>query len=102
MKVKPAVALLQALRAMAESRGSGIAGIARAGGQERVKINVRALFKYHDEDTGYRLVEEVLASMGEEDYRILEAKGIRLIRAGEGIYIEVPVELLEDPGRITE
>ncbi|MCE4600831.1 MAG: hypothetical protein F7C38_04620 [Desulfurococcales archaeon] len=93
----PVDALLRALYGMALSRGSGIAGIARAGGQSRVKINIRALFKYHDEETGYRLVEEAIAELGDEGSRRLEAMGIKLVKRGGTLYIEVPVDLLANP-----
>ena len=100
MGLSPGKALLVALKNMAESRGKGIAGIAKAGGQKRVKINVRALYKYHDEETGYRLVEDILNSIDEKELEFLESHGIKLVKDRWGIYIEVPVEILENPDSI--
>ncbi len=92
----PVEALLTALRGLARARGAGIASIARAGGQDRVKISLRAFYKYHEEETGYRLLEEVLADIGEEGLKRLEELGIRIIRRRDGVYIEVPISLLEE------
>ncbi|MCE4620642.1 MAG: hypothetical protein F7C33_06440 [Desulfurococcales archaeon] len=98
----PVKALLKALYSLAVSRGSGIAGIALAGGQDRVKIDVRAFYKHHDEETGYTLFSEALQSLTDSDYKKLEDIGIRLHRERGTLYIEVPVDLLRDPRRIEE
>lgn len=102
LPVEPWRALLAALRNMARSRGKGIAGIALAGGQRRVKVDVRALYRYHDEETGYRLIEDILSSMGEEDMQALESRSVRIVRDPRGnTYIELSVELLRDPDKLT-
>jgi len=96
----PVKALLKALHSLAVSRGSGIAGIAMAGGQDRVKIDVRAFYKHHDEETGYALFSEALQSLTDSGYKKLEDMGIRVVRERGTLYIEVPVDLLRDPRRI--
>ena len=92
----PVEAVMVALRSLAISRGAGIVGIARAAGQDRVKINVKAFYKHHEEETGYTLFEEALADLGEEGLVKLQERGIRIVRLGRETYIEVPVVLLEE------
>ena len=92
----PVEAVMTALRSLALSRGAGIVGIARAAGQDRVKINVKAFYKHHEEETGYTLFEEALADLGEEGLARLQEKGIRIVRVGRETYIEVPVALLDE------
>jgi hypothetical protein len=98
----PVKAILQAVYNLAVSRGDSIAGIARAGGQERVKIIVKAFYKHHEEDTGFTLFSEALESLRSEDYDRLEKAGIRLYREKDALYIEVPVSLLGNPEKIRE
>jgi len=92
----PVEAVLRAVKNLAVSRGSGIVGIARAAGQDRVKINVKALYKHHDEETGYMLIEDAIRDLGEEGARRLMEHGVRIVRMGRELYIEVPVSLLEE------
>ena len=92
----PVEAVMAALRSLAISRGAGIVGIARAAGQDRVKINVKAFYKHHKEETGYTLFEEALADLSEEGLVKLQERGIRIVRLGRETYIEVPVALLEE------
>jgi len=91
----PVEAILEALRGYARVKGPGVLAIVKAGGQERVKIRFQALYKYHDESTGYTLLEEALAELGEEGVERLESMGIRLVNIGRNLYLEVPVSLLE-------
>ncbi len=91
----PIEAVIAALRGYAREKGRGVLAILHAGGQERVKINVKALYKYHDESTGYTLLEEALEELARDPGR-LEEIGARLVRMGRNRYIEVPTSLLEE------
>jgi len=98
----PVEALMGALRSLARARGAGIVGIARAAGQDRVKINVRALYKHHDEESGYLLIEDAIRAALEEAPGRLEEMGIRIVRLGRDLYVEVPVDLLDRLSRERE
>ena len=98
MERDPVEALLAALRGYARQKGEGVLAILRAGGQERVKINVKALYKYHDDSTGYTLLEEALEELARDPGR-LQAIGARLVRLGRDRYVEVPTSLLEELSR---
>ena len=88
-------AILEALRGYARVKGPGILAIVKAGGQERVKIRLQALYKYHDVSTGYTLLEEALAELDEKSVERLESMGVTLVNMGRNLYLEVPVSLLE-------
>jgi len=92
----PVEAILEALRGYARVKGPGVLGILDAGGLESVKIRFSALYRYHDEATGYRLLDEALAELSEEDLGRLEELGVRLVREGRTLYLQVPRRLLEE------
>ncbi len=91
----PLEAVIAALRGYAREKGRGVLAILHAGGQERVKINVKALYKYHDESTGYPLLEEALDELAGDPGRLEEIEA-RLVKIGRNKYIEIPTRLLEE------
>jgi len=92
----PVEAILAALKGYARVKGPGVLGILEAGGLDRVKVRVSALYRYHDESTGYGLLDEALNSLTREDVERLEEMGVRLVRVGRTLYLEVPRRLLEE------
>ncbi len=92
----PVEALLRAIRGYARAKGEGVLAILEAGGQERVKIRVSALYRFHDPETGFQLLEDAVSSLTEGDLERLESMGVRLVRLGRVLYVEVPRRLLEE------
>ncbi len=96
------VAIITAIYRLAISRGKGIAGIASASGQSKVKIALRAFYKYHEEETGYNFFTDILKDLTSEDLEELRTLGIEFVSFNNDQYLEIPVSLLRDPEKLRE
>ncbi len=85
-------AVKKALDAYILHAGRGILGILRASGQARVKIAVSALYRFHDPDAGYAMLDDAIRELGDT----LESVDGRLVRYRGRLYIEIPVSYIEE------
>ncbi len=94
----PVDALIEVLRRYLARRGSIVVPTAKAGGQARLKIAFRGLYRSVSIGVGgYDRFEDIVAAI-RSDPRLLaklESLGVRFVKLEGEDYIEVPVALLE-------
>lgn len=94
----PVDALIEVLRRYLARRGSIIVPTAKAGGQARLKIAFRGLYKSMAVSIGgYDRFEDIVAAIRSDPrlFAKLESLGVKFVKLEGEDYIEVPVDLLE-------
>ena len=93
--VKALQALEAALRSYARIRGPMEVSILRAAGLREMRISMRALYRYHEEDTFFTLLQEAVKVLLGHAGLVEKELGVKLLRRGSEVYLLVPLETLE-------
>ncbi len=88
-------AFVTAFHKYLEKNGRRTYEIASLTGQKRIKIHLRALWRFHNPLCGYRYIEEALNAILECSDDWLKELGIKIGNDSGNTYIDIPLQLLK-------
>ncbi len=88
-------ALRVALQGYARARGSVDVAILKSAGLREMRISVRALYRYHEEDSVYSMLDDAIQVLLSHPKLVERELRVRLFRRGSTTYLIVPLEVLE-------
>lgn len=91
----PVRVLCATLESYLKTHGRRVLSIAESTGQDRVRIELRALYRYYDPSAEYPRLVDVLSALSSRELEELEKMGIKLMGRGEYAVLEVPLEHVE-------